>query len=70
MLILIGLYVLFTWGMGLSFTTGFVYALCSMLAAIFALSFPRKYISTPYYLVWGAQNQPTYSNNIRKDWSQ
>jgi len=42
MLIFVGVIALVTPALGLSASTGLIYAVCSLMASIFALSFPRK----------------------------
>ena len=43
MLLLIGFLVLLVSALGINLTAAIVYILCSMIAMIFALCFPRKY---------------------------
>jgi len=43
MLLLVAFFALLGSPMGLNFAPAIIYALCSLLALIFALSFPRKY---------------------------
>ena len=47
MLLLNGLLLLLLLDLGLNSTPGVVYSFCSMMASIFALTFPRKYIEKP-----------------------
>ena len=56
-LILVGIIAIVAVTLGISASTGFIYAACSLLASIFALSFPRKYILNNYW------HGNTYSQN-------